>query len=369
MQTGLIYNGVSGLGIGHLGQELSWEKAGQADIGLDMELFNGKYSLTVDAYKQITRDLLYKAPIYSTTGYTNVSRNIGTLQNLGLEISATARILTKEFKWYTDGNISFMRNELISLIDETQIVPFSGSHALIVGKPISSFYVYKQVGIYQYDTEVPQALYNKGVRAGDVIYEDINKDGDITAIDRQYVGKAIPDFYGGFTNNFRYKGFELNIFCQYSVGNSVMSWWRGAGDSSGGTEHLGYKTNMNIGKNIANSYWYGPGTSFINPRPITSETNNLYNVHWSTRFLEDASFLKIKSITLAYNVPESILGRIKLSSARIYTTVDNALTFTRYSGYDPETSLSSNPASRDYGVDYGDQPILRFFLFGINITL
>ncbi len=392
VRSGSSYNGQGGFVISQDAQNVTWEKAKQFDIGIDAELLNGRISFTADYFVQNTTDLLYNRPIFSTSGYTSVASNIGSLRNSGLEFAAEAKILTGDLKWTLGGNISFVQNQLRSLYEnmDMYIVPASGSnllggqvHALINGKSIGAFYMHEQLGIYQYDADVPAKLFAKGVRAGDVIYRDLNGDGDITEDDRLYVGKATPDFYGGITSSLSFKGFELNIFGQFSKGNQVFASWRGANGTEG-TDHLGNALAnvrsasgttvtqfFGISEHAATTYWNGPGTSNTTPRPIRqgafSGYSYGYNNLTSTRFLEDASYFKIRTLTLAYNLPTSLTGKWHIGGARLFCSVDNLLTFTKYSGYDPEQSFSSNPGHSNYGVDFGLQAALRTVLFGVNI--
>lgn len=391
VKSGSSYNNQSGLYLSQDARNLTWEKAKQADIGFDADLFGGRVNFTMDYFNQKTTNLLFNKPVFATSGYSTVAANIGSLRNQGLEMAVNARVLNRELKWDVAANISFVKNKLLSLYDNanTYILPQSGydqlggqMHALINGKPIGSFYMLKQVGIYQYDNEVPQKLFAKGVRAGDVKYDDINGDGDITDADRQYVGKATPDYFGGITNNLSWKGFELNIYSQFSVGNKLMASWRGV--NSEGTEHLGDAYSnvkiadgstteqfYNISKDAANGYWRGPGTSNTIPRPVRKGVFSGYSVGYntmsSTRFLEDASYFKIKTVTLAYNIPEAITKKLRVAGIRVYASVDNLLTVTKYSGYDPEQSFVTNPGDTNYGVDFGLQSALRTYLFGINL--
>lgn len=391
VSAGNGYNNQGSLVLLQDAQNLTWEKANQFDAGFDAEFFKGKINFTFDYYYQLTKDLLYNRPIYSTSGYTSIPSNIGSLANQGLEFGLGSKIFNGDFKWNFNTNISFIKNKLVSLYNNADmyIIPSSGlnqvggqMHALINGKPISAFYLLNMTGIYQYDKDVPTKLFAKGVRAGDVIYEDINGDGDITDADRKYVGKAIPDYYGGITNNFSWKNFDLGIFCQYSVGNKIMASWRGV--NSEGTEHLGdAMSNVNVGgsgtvaqffnisKSVANSYWDGPGTSNTTPRPIRNGAFSGYTFNYnllpSTRQLEDGSFFKVKTVTLGYQLPQELYKNANISSIRLFLSVDNFLTFTKYSGYDPEQSFASNPGDANYGVDFGLQAALRTYIIGLNI--
>ena len=389
---GNSYNGSAGFQISQDAQNLKWEKSNQYNIGTDIEFLNSRLTLNFDAFYQRTSDLLYNKPVFSTTGYTTIQANIGTIENKGLELGVNGKILDGEFKWNMGANISYFKNKLLSLIDgvDEYIVPSSGSnllggsmHILKNGEPISTYYMLKMNGIYQADEEVPEKLYAKGVRAGDVRYDDYNGDGDISDADRQLVGKATPDFVGGITSNMSYKGFDLSLFAQYSIGGKIVSAWKGVNGAEG-TEHLGLsfaslrvpdrnesvEQFFNLSKEAATKHWQGPGTSNTIPRPVRigvhTGYNYDYNVLTSTRYLEDASYLKLKTVTLGYNLPQQYLGRLKLSSLRIYASIDNFLTFTKYSGYDPEVSFSDSPGAANYGVDFGLQPVLRTYLVGVS---
>lgn len=392
--NGGSYNGSSGLQIIQDARSLTWEKANQYNVGIDLEFFNSRLILNVDAFYQKTTDLLFNQPVNSTTGYKTIEANIGSLKNKGLELALSGDILTGDFKWNMSGNISFVKNKLISLINDNDmyIVPSNGSnllggsmHILQNGKPISTYYMLKMEGIYQTDDEVPAKLYAKGVRAGDVKYQDISGDGDISDADRQDVGKASPDFYGGITSNFSYKGFDLSIFTQFSVGGKIVAAWRGVNGVEG-TDHLGLaKSNIsipgqsqkveqffNVSKEIANHYWTGEGSTNKYPRPVRQGVHTGYsydyNVQTSTRYLESATYFKLKTITLGYTLPESFTNKIGVNSLRVFASADNLFTITPYSGYDPEASFSGSPGHANYGVDFGLQPLLRTFLLGLNLN-
>lgn len=387
------YNGQSGFRISQDGVNLKWEKARQFNLGLDFSLFRSRIDVTLDMFHQKTTDLLFKKPVVSTTGYSTIQSNIGALQNRGIELSITGRPFTGAFKWTLSGNISIVDNKLLSLIDgqDMFVIPSSGSnliggtmHALINGKPIGAWYMYRMEGIYQTDADVPEKLYKKGVRAGDVRYFDKDGDGDITEEDRLYVGKATPDFYGGISSSMSYKGFDLNIFCQFSGGGKILASWRGVNGVEG-TEHLGlafgntkpdgvntHEQFFNVSKDAATNYWRGPGTSNTMPRPVrggvhTGYSGADYNTLTSTRYLENASYFRIKTITLGYTLPEAATRKIGMKSVRVYVSADNLFTFTQYSGYDPEASFNSNPGETNYGVDFGLQPTLRTFLAGLSL--
>ena len=386
--AGASYDGASGFAISSSAQDLKWEKSTKYNLGLDFELLSSRLYGNVDVFYSRTDDLLYAKPVHATTGWTSLTSNIGSISNTGVEVTVGGRVIDREFKWDLSGNFSWGKNRLTRLLDGTDIIILSDSnlyggskHALIINEPVSTWYMLKATGIYQRDEDVPEKLFKKGVRAGDVIYEDLNGDGDISYDgDRQICGKATPDFFGGITSTMSWKGLDLNIFCQYSVGGKIFSAWKGAGQE--GTEHLGLSSGsvnidganvtsyFNVSRHAALNYWRGEGTSNSVPRPILSGAHIGYDVDYniltSSRFLEDASFFKIKTITLGYNLPQTWMERAKMGGVRVFLSVDNAFTFTKYSGYDPEVSINAGPANKQYGTDFGYQPTLRSFLAGVQ---
>ena len=391
VNAGSAYNGVSGFSFGTPAQNLKWEKSTKYNLGLDAELFDSRMNAQLDLYYSRTDDLLYKKPVIATSGYTSLTSNIGVMENLGVEITLGGTLLQgRDWKWDLSGNFSWAKNKLVKLLDDQDIIFVTASnlyggtkHAIITGQPISTWYTLEALGLYQDDSEVPDKLYAKGVRAGDMKYRDVNGDGDIDYDhDRVITGKATPDFFGGLSSSFHWKGLELNLFCQYSIGGKVFAAWKGAGQE--GTEHLGLSSGsvtadngnkvtqyFNVSRDAALHYWKGPGTSNSMPRATLSGMHTGwdvdYNILTSSRFLEDASYFKLKTITLAYNLPEKWMQRVKLSGVKVFLSVDNAFTFTRYDGYDPEVSIASGPAAAHYGVDFGYQPTLRSFLAGVNV--
>lgn len=387
--AGSPYNGSSGMRITQTAQNIRWEKSTKFDFGLDSELLSGRMNLSADVFYSLTDGLLYARPVVATTGYTSLTSNIGSMDNLGVEVSLGGSVLEGPVKWDLSGNFSWSRNRLRKLLDGTDIIVVEDSnlyggnkHALILNKPVSAWYMLRMDGIYQYDSEVPEKLYAKGVRAGDIKYFDRDGNDDIDDNDRIYCGKATPDFFGGLTSSMSWKGLELNIFCQYSVGAKVFSAWKGAGQE--GTENLGlssgtviaddgneYKQYFNVSKKAATEFWRGPGTSNTIPRPTAAGLHTGwacdYNILTSTRYLEDASYFRVKNITLAYNLPGKWMEKIKVGGLRVYATVDNAFIITPYEGYDPEASMTGGPAAAKFATDFGWEPSMRSYIFGFDI--
>lgn len=391
ISAGGSYNGQSAFTVDAPAQNLKWEKSTKYDIGADLGLFNDRLTVAADYFYSITNDMLYSKPVISATGMTSLTSNIGSADNQGIELGINGRLIDKEVKWDLGVNFSWVKSRLLNLLDGSDqiIVSNSGSnllggekHILKNGEPISSWYMYKFDGLYQYDEEVPEKLYAKGVRAGDCKYHDLNNDGDIDENDRMLVGKATPDFYGGINSSVKWNGLEFNVFCSYSIGNKIFAAWKGPNGVEG-TEHLGLASGtvtapgygevtqyFNVSKQAANGFWDGPGTSNTIPRPLIAGVHSGYsydyNVLTSTRYLEDASYFKIKTVTLAYNLPSKLISKAFFSGIRFYLTIDNALTFTKYDGYDPEASYHANPAHANYGVDFGLSPTMRSYIFGLQ---
>lgn len=360
---GINYGGQNGLGLGSAGnRDLKWETAIQENIGVDVSFMKGALSASIDLFNKDTQNLLYNKPTMITTGYNTQLCNIGAMNNKGIEIALAANAGKNHFRWHGDFNISFIRNKLTKLIDDNEIIMPSNFHGLKVGEEVGSFYMIKMLGIYQYDEDVPQYLYeNEGVRAGDVMYEDISgpdgiPDGKIDANDRQFVGSANPKFSGGFNNTFSWKGLELGIFLTYSYGQKVYEYWNG-----------GLRLGNGIGsqlKSVCEGRWTGPGTTNTTPRAIYSQTwNNTKFV--STRFLHDASYLRVRSVSLGYNFPNRLLQKAKIDALRVYLQADNLYVLTPWPYLDPEVSVSSNAAT--YGYDWLNPGQPRTFSLGFNI--
>lgn len=360
---GINYGGQNGLGLTTAGnRDLKWETAIQENVGIDASFWKGALSVTVDLFNKDTQNLLYQKPTMVTTGYTSQMCNIGAMNNKGIEIALAANAGKNHFRWHADFNISFIRNKLTKLLDDNEIITPSGFHGLKVGEEVGSFYMVKMLGIYQHDEDVPEYLYeNEGVRAGDVIYEDISgpdgvPDGKIDANDRQFVGSANPKFSGGFNNTFSWKGLELGVFLTYSYGQQVYEYWTGG-------LRLGNGQWPQL-RSVCENRWTGPGTTNTTPRAIYGQTWNSTKFV-NTRFLHDASYLRIRSVSLGYNFPSRLLQKAKIDALRIYFQADNLYVFTPWPYLDPEVSVSSNAAT--YGYDWLNPGQPRTFSLGFNI--
>ncbi|QCR25074.1 TonB-dependent receptor [Pontibacter sp. SGAir0037] len=328
-------------------RNLKWEESEQTNLGIDISVLNNRLSFTADAYLKNTRDLLLNAPLPRTTGYNQAVQNIGKLQNKGLEFQVASRNLVGDFTWDTDFNISFNRNKVVNVVGQDQFfggIPSRGEISLVrEGLPLGIFYGYVFGGV---DPETGMAYY-------------INKEGESTfsptADDRAIIGNANPDFQYGLTNDFGYKGVRLSIFLQGVQGNDIFNATRIE------TEGMLDPKNQTI---AVLDRWRQPGDITNIPRAVANSTANSLA---STRFVENGSYLRVKALTLSYDLPTSLLNRIHISNLRVYATGENLLTFTKYSGFDPEVNAfgGSNTA---LGVDFGTYPQTRNLILGLNVS-
>ena len=356
MSGGYNYGNGSGIAVSTFGnRDLTWEKADQFDAGFDITLFKGRVNIMADAYYKKTKDLLYSTPIHSTTGVTSIISNIGSMRNIGAELTINTHFNFGPLSWLSQFNIATNRNKLTELLGDDKPISIGANRALQVGKEVGAFYLFIMDGIYQYDGEVPAEQYAQGIRAGDVKWRDVDDNNLINDNDRQVIGSSNPYFSGGWNNTFRYKGVSLDVFFTYMYGNDVYAAWKI------NTSKLGHKNGVLAEE--ARNRWTGPGSTDLHPRSVSGDTNNPRN---SDRWLEDGSFLRLRSLTLSYTFPEKISRRLAMKSLRVYFQGDNLWLATRYSGWDPEVSNNLDP--RFMGVDNFSVPQPRMFCFGLNVT-
>ena len=356
MSGGLNYDNTSGMAVTSMGNDkLTWETADQYDFGFDLSFLGGKLNMIADIYLKNTNNLLYSMPIHGTSGFSTITSNIGSMRNTGLEFTINGHMKLGQVTWASSFNISHHKNKLTKLLSD-DLLPIGSNRALMVGHELGAFYLYKMEGIYQYDGEVPQSLYELGVRAGDVKYYDADNNGIINDNDRVLTGSSNPDFFGGWNNTFKYRGFQLDIFFTYMYGNDVYAEWA-INATRGGSK-------MAITEDAALNRWTSAGSSNKYPRSIYSY--NSYNSKNSTRFLEDGSFIRLRSLTLSYSFPEAKIKKIGMKALRLYVQGDNLFLLSKYSGWDPEVSSDMDP--RFFGVDSYGVPPSRTFNFGLNLS-
>lgn len=324
--------------------DLKWETTTQFNIGLDIGLFDNRVTVVYDYYNKNTEDLLLAVPVPMSTGFQELVQNFGELENKGMELAIGADIIQKNnLNWNLQFNIAGNRNKITKLA-----APFNVYNRDIYryqeGYPMYSFYFHEQLGV---DPET-----------GDPIFADVNGDGTFNPnVDRKIVGNANPDFFGGITNSINYKNFDLSVFFQYSYGNDQLNWNRFF-QEHGGTRNTSYLSSQL-------DRWQQPGDDTMVPR-MTSE-NYGGNLRPS-RFVEDGSYMRLKTATLGFTLPASILEKIGgISRARFYITGQNLLTFTNYGGLDPEvTATATTQLTR--GIEFYTMPQARSIIGGFDIT-
>lgn len=330
-------------------RNLKWETTRQADIGVDVGLFDNRISILADYYHKKTSDLLIGVPILTNSGYINRFTNSGDIENKGFEFELTTRNLIGDFKWSTSLNMTFNRNKVLALPAGVDNILGGVGNLNIAqeGLPLGSFYGWKMIGVN------PQT--------GMIDYED--KDGQPTTPtddqDRQIIGNPHPDFFGGITNTFQYKNFDFSVMGQFSYGNDMFNYTLASGLE-------GYNASSNAFIDWVDR-WRQPGDVTDVPRPSPGSFDN---GAISDRFVQDGSFFRLRNITLGYSLPQSVTERLKVNKLRAYVTVQNAYVFTKYRGFDPEVSSSHGGANTGliYGYDYGSYPQPRIFTAGVNLS-
>ena len=331
--------------------DLTWETTSQSNIGLDITLLENRLTFVMDYYYKSTTDMLMYANIPSgAAAATEIIRNEGEMTNQGFEFAVNSINTTGEFGWNTNFNISFNKNKLKSL--ELQQVYYDAEttdafHQVRVvrnqpGRALGGFYGYISDGV---DPET-----------GELMYRDINEDGKITASDKTYIGDPNPAFIFGLTNSFSYKNFNLNIFLQGSVGNDIFN------ASKGDTEGMYDLKNQST---AVLDRWRTPGQ-------ITDVPKAGFNIQPSSYFIEDGSYLKLKDISLSYNIKNSALSKVGIARIQPYFTARNLLTFTKYKGMDPEVNEWGDKDDERgkgavQGIDWGTYPHSKSYMFGINV--
>ncbi len=357
----------SGYAISVLGnRDLQWETSTQLDIGLDIAILQSRLFLAMDYFRKITANMLVMEPIPPSAGYANPAWvNNGEILNEGFELELTYRDRIGQVGIEFSGNMAYLHNEVLSLA-----APIMGGridHGVFatrteVGFPVGSFFLYEMDGIFQNQLEIVTSAYQgSNIRPGDVKYMDQNGDGIINEQDRVHVGSAIPKYTTGFQMTAAYRSFDVSLFWHGAFGHQI--YYQVA------TDIEGFYRPFNLTMRYYEERWTGEGTSNTQPRASWSAKGN--NTKPSTRFLEDASFLRLKNLQIGYTLPERMTQRLRMENARIYFIAHNLLTFTRYPGLDPEMTTSDNSRAEGdaaAGIDWGTYPLARSFNIGINIT-
>lgn len=331
-----------------LPENLKWETTMQTDFGIDVGIFDNRFRLTADYYIKNTTDLLNRVSLPSSLGYLYTIRNVGEIQNKGFELALDANILTGNFNWDVSTNISFNRNEVIKLYGREDILGSAiyvgivndNINILREGKPLGVFYGYVEEG---YDEN------------GKIVYKDLVDDGSINQDDKTIIGDPNPDFIYGFNSNMSFKNFDLNIFIQGSQGNDIFNL-----SSVGQTTDYGFGLNML--REVLYDHWT-PETPNAKYPKISRSTN----VRVSDRFVEDGSYLRLRNIQLAYNLPVSNLNIGWLRNAQVYVSGQNLITLTKYSWFDPEINSYGGSSSILQGIDHYSYPTTKTLTLGLKL--
>jgi len=339
--------------------DLTWETTRQIDLGTEFSILKSRLSVTFDYYNKYTYDLLLNVPVPYRSGFISFLQNYGSVRNKGLELSINSvNVETRNFSWTTNFNVSKNTNKIEKLASDISLGA-SGRNISILrqGYSVNSFQLYKQLYV---DTET-----------GNAVYDDVNKDGKITSADRQIVGNALPKYTGGITNTLKFKDFDFNFFFYFQQGNKIMNM------NDFFLVHGGTQSNIGFLPRQLDR-WQQPGdvtdiprlTTFSGDPTVNGGSANNYGgnvASLSTRYLEDGSFIRLKNVTLGYTIPTLVSSKWGISRARIYVTGSNLLTFTHYSGLDPEVS-SQGSNQNTAGYDWATVPQPKTIQAGVSVT-
>jgi TonB-linked SusC/RagA family outer membrane protein len=343
--------------------DIRWEESIQTDIAIDLAAFNNRLLATVDYYIKTTSGLLERIPIPGHVGNDAPVANVGSVENRGVEVSVNWRHKVKEFRYAFGVNASYNKNKMTKIGNEEKVLP--GASWAIAGAvtraeeglPIAYFWGYKTDGLFQNQSEIFQHIGSTGqvlqpnAKPGDVRFVDVNGDGKIDADDRTMIGNPTPDWTLGFNASAEYRNFDFSILLIGTLGNEIFN--------GSQRQDLRY-TNRTT---AILDRWTAEGTSTEVPRYTWIDVNNNYRV--SDLYIEDGSYLRVKNVQIGYTLPSGILRRMGASTWRFYVSAENLLTFTKYTGADPEIGARS---SFDIGIDRGIYPQARTWRLGTSIS-
>lgn len=334
-----------------LPSNLKWETTGQYNIGLDASILQNRIRITADYYNKTTTDLLNSVVLPPSSGYATTIKNIGEMQNKGFELLVEGQVFQRDnFNWALSGNISFNRNKVTALNENKDI--YGGVvglayiedfiHLIRVGQPMGVFYTYKQDG-YTDD--------------GNINYVDLNDDGKLSIDDKMILGNPHPKFLYGFNSDLTYHGISLNLFFQGSYGNDLFN--------VGETANLDQGMGLNLRRAVLESHWSADNTPEENAAAAYPKITRQIRNQYSDRYIEDGSYLRLKNISLGYDLPLKKWGIVWCNQFKVYVSAQNILTFTKYSGMDPE--VNSRGGNVDIGLDYLTYPNVKTVSFGAKV--
>lgn len=335
--------------------DLKWETTTQTDIGLDLGILDNRIRLTADYYKKNTTDLLASVPLPPSIGFGSILQNIGEIQNSGFEFTVDADLIrTNKFSWDVTASYSANKNEVVRLaggsdiLSAGQVSAWSSTNIAREGEPIGTFFGYLEDGL---------------TGNGFIQYRDIDGNGVINSLDRVILGNPMPDFFYGLNTNLAYGNFELSVFVEGVQGNQIFN-------ATNGTHLNSFQRGSNQFRNIMGNYW-----SLDNPDPNAKypKISAATGIDISDRFIEDGSYMRIKSIRFAYNLPFKQWGMSWVDRAQLYFSGINLFTFTNYTGLDPEVSTrgtdDSNISTRlQMGHDQSGYPNAKTYAIGLKLN-
>jgi TonB-dependent starch-binding outer membrane protein SusC len=362
-------------------EALKWETTAQADIGLDVGLFENRLALTVDVYEKKTSNLLLNASLPYLSGFNSIVKNIGKIRNRGLEISlSSTNIQSRSFTWESSFNISFNRNKVLELVDNQKdlrsTVGWEAAFNTVplyiaeLNQPAGRFFgflhdgLYKLsdfdvsgTGVYTLKASVPaNGTSRASIKPGDIKYKDLTGDGNVNESDKTVIGNGLPKHIGGFNNNFTYKNFSLNVFFQWSYGNDIYN-----------ANRMMFEGNSSA-KNSLNQY-----ETYINRWTMDNQGSTMFraggqgpNGYYSDYYLEDGSYIRLKTIALSYALPQKLVKKASFKDLRLSVTAQNLYTWTSYSGMDPEVSVRNSTLTP--GFDFSAYPQAKTLVVGLKAT-
>jgi TonB-dependent starch-binding outer membrane protein SusC len=391
-RPGARYNGSNGLSLVQLENSLlGWENTISQNLGIDLMLYKNRINLNVDFWDKTTKDLLYSVPLPEETGFSNVRQNIGSVQNRGVDISLSfTPVRTKDFEWNSSFNITFLKNKVLELSDDDGFI--TGNYFVEKGKPIGNIFGYRNLGVYQYDesnaytndgTQLTPVFDDGGkfqkytlngadytgtinsvkigsikLRGGDVIWDDLNKDFNIDGVnDRTVLGNGLPTHFGGFFNEFKYRGVSLSFLFDFNFGNNIFRNYDQLRNDLN-------SVNETPAPERIEGAWLKRGDVAEYATLDRTRTQNQLGVN--SQYIVKGDYIKWRNIRLNYTLPESILRKLKIvSRMSFFASVNNLLTFTNYTGFNPELGTRGNPLQP--GQDNLRYPDKRDFIGGLSV--
>ena len=334
-------------------RSLQWEQTQETTLGLDYGLVNNRITGSIDLYYKTTQDLLLDLNVPATTGFLSQTRNVGEVQNKGIEFLVETQNLTGDFSWSSNFNISFNRNEVTDL--RGQVLTGGFVNQAREGEPLGVFYALEYAGV---NSENGDALYyvNERDDNGNIVNPDATTN-DPNEANRVVIGSPQPDFTGGFGNTFSYKGVQLRVLFTFDQGSQIFD---GGGEFK--TANGRFRDNQHVSQLDA---WEEPGDQTDVPEPRLFVNNGAAE---SSRYLYDASYVRLKNVNLSYDLPTRLVQRLSVSSARIYVTGQNLLTFTDYRWWDPEANADAFSGNLGFGNEFYTAPQARSVTGGIRLS-